>query len=504
MAKAKPAKSTKVKTYKNFIGGSWVNSASGKTFEDRNPANLDDIIGKFQDSNEADVKAAVKAARGAFPAWRAMPAPVRAEILYKAGEELIKQKEDIAHTMTREMGKVLKETRGDVQEAIDMTYFMAGEGRRMHGATMPSELANKFNMTIRQPIGVVGMITPWNFPIAIPSWKIMPALICGNTAVIKSAPDTPWSVWKLVEILHNAGLPKGVLNMISGGGPEAGQPLVEHREVDIVSFTGSTRTGRLISEMCAPTFKHCSLEMGGKNVIIVMDDADVELAVEGALWAAFGTSGQRCTAASRMVVHKKVIKDFTQSLMDKAKKLRVGDGLDSKTDMGPIINEPQMEKILKYIEIGHKEGASMLCGGKRLMGIKHKNGYFIAPTVFAGVTEDMTIFKEEIFGPVTDVIQCEDLEDGIRIANNTIYGLSASIYTRDVNSAFKAMRDVYTGLFYINAPTIGAEVHLPFGGTRNTGNGHREAGQQALDIFSEWKSVYVDFSGKIQKAQIDN
>lgn len=498
------AKSAKAKTYKNFIGGAWVSSVSGKTFENRNPANLDDLIGKFQDSNEADVKAAVKAARGAYPAWRAMPAPVRAEILYKAGAELIKQKEAIARTMTREMGKVIKETRGDVQEAIDMTYFMAGEGRRLLGATTPSELSNKFNMTIRQPIGVVGMITPWNFPIAIPSWKIMPALICGNTAVIKSAPDTPWSVWKLVEILHEAGLPKGVLNMISGGGPEAGQPLVEHREVDIVSFTGSTRTGRLISEMCAPTFKHCSLEMGGKNVIIVMDDADIDLAVEGSVWAAFGTSGQRCTAASRLVVHKKVIKKFTQALVDRANKLRVGDGLDSKIDMGPVINEPQMEKILNYIEIGKKEGATMLCGGKRLTGAKHKKGYFIAPTVFEGVTEKMTIFKEEIFGPVTDVIECKDIDDGIRIANNTTYGLSASIYTRDVNNAFKAMRDVCTGLFYVNAPTIGAEVHLPFGGTKNTGNGHREAGQQALDIFTEWKSIYVDFSGTIQKAQIDD
>ncbi|MFQ5607566.1 MAG: aldehyde dehydrogenase family protein [Candidatus Zixiibacteriota bacterium] len=498
MAKAK------AKTFKNFINGAWVNSVSGKTFENRNPANTSDIVGRFQDSIEADVTKAVKAAREAYPKWRLTPAPKRAEILYAAGEELIKQKESIAQEMTREMGKVLKETRGDVQEVIDMTYFMAGEGRRMFGATTPSELMNKFNMTIRQPIGVVGMITPWNFPIAIPSWKIMPALICGNTAIIKSAPDTPWSVWKLVEILHEAGLPKGVLNMISGGGPEAGQPLVEDRDVDIVSFTGSTRTGRLISEMCAPTFKHCSLEMGGKNVIIVMDDADLELAVEGAVWAAFGTTGQRCTAASRLVVHKSVIKKFTQMLVEKANKLRVGNGLDSKIDMGPVINEPQMKKILDYIKIGQKEGAGMLCGGKRLNGPKHKNGYFIAPTVFDNVTEKMTIFKEEIFGPVTAVTECKDLTDAIRIANNTTYGLSASMYTKNVNSAFTAMRDVYTGIFYVNAPTIGAEVHLPFGGTNNTGNGHREAGQQALDIFSEWKSIYVDYSGVIQKAQIDD
>ncbi len=494
----------KVKTYKNYINGEWVSSHSKKTFENRNPANTNEVIGKFQFSNEQDVNDAVAAAKAAYPGWRATPAPVRAEILFRAAEILVKQKEQIAQDMTREMGKVLKETRGDVQEAIDMTYFMAGEGRRLLGATTPSELKNKFNMTVRQPIGVVGMITPWNFPIAIPSWKIMPALICGNTAVIKSAPDTPLSVHALVKILHDAGIPKGVINHVSGEGIDAGQPLVEHKDVKIVSFTGSSRTGRLISEICAPTFKHCSLEMGGKNVIMVMDDADLDLAADGAVWAAFGTTGQRCTAASRMVVHKRVIKQFTQKLVDRAKKLRVGDGLDAKTEMGPIINETQMNKILGYIEIGQKEGGKLLCGGNRLTSAKYKNGYFIEPTVFGGVTEKMTIFKEEIFGPVTAITECKNLEDAIRIANNTTYGLSASIYTNNVNNAFTAIRDTYTGLFYVNAPTIGAEVHLPFGGTNDTGNGHREAGQQVLDIFSEWKSVYVDYSGKIQKAQIDD
>ncbi len=494
----------KVKTYKNYINGEWVSSHSKKTFVNCNPADTTDIIGRFQYSNEQDVNDAVAAAKAAYPAWRMMPAPVRAEILFRAGEMMIKQKEQIAQDMTREMGKVLKETRGDVQEAIDMTFFMAGEGRRMFGATTPSELANKFNMTVRQPIGVVGMITPWNFPIAIPSWKILPALICGNTAVIKSAPDTPLSVHALVKILHDAGVPKGVINHISGEGVEAGQPLVQHKDVKIVSFTGSSATGRLISEFCAPTFKHCSLEMGGKNVIMVMDDADLDLAADGAVWAAFGTTGQRCTAASRLVVHKKVMKKFTAKLLERAKSLRIGNGLDAKTEMGPVINESQMKKILGYIEIGKKEGGKLLCGGNQLKTGKYKNGYFIEPTIFGGVTEKMTIFKEEIFGPVTALIECKSLEDGIRIANNTSYGLSASIYTKSVNSAFTAIRDTYTGLFYVNAPTIGAEVHLPFGGTNDTGNGHREAGQQVLDIFSEWKSVYVDYSGVIQKAQIDD
>ncbi|MCH9032866.1 MAG: aldehyde dehydrogenase family protein, partial [candidate division Zixibacteria bacterium] len=396
------------------------------------------------------------------------------------------------------------ETRGDTQEAIDMAYFMAGEGRRLHGETTPSELPNKFNMTVRQPMGVCGLITPWNFPIAIPSWKILPALICGNTAVIKPAPDTPLSVYSFVKILNEAGLPPGVLNMVCGGGPEVGQPLASHPDVDLISFTGSTRTGRLISEICAPTFRHCSLEMGGKNVIVVMDDADLDLAVDGAVWAAFGTTGQRCTAASRLVVHRKVIDKFTAALVERANALKVGDGLNPRTDVGPVINESQMNRILNYIEIGEQEGATLECGGKQLTGAKHKNGYFIEPTVFSGVTQRMTIFKEEIFGPVTAVIPCKSLEDGIRIANNTEYGLSASIYTSSVNRAYKAMRDIYTGLFYVNAPTIGAEVHLPFGGTRNTGNGHREAGKQALDIFSEWKSIFVDYSGSLQKAQIDD
>lgn len=503
MAKAS-ASASKAKTFKNYINGKWVSSASGKTFENRNPANLDDVIGKFQESNEADVNKAVVAAKAAYTKWRLVPAPLRAEILFRAGEILIKEKEEIAQTMTREMGKVLKETRGDVQEAIDMTYFMAGEGRRLFGHTTPSELPNKFNMTIRQPMGVCGMITPWNFPIAIPSWKIMPALICGNTCVIKAAPDTPWSVWKLVEVLHRAGLPAGVLNFLTGGGPEVGQPLAEHKDVKLVSFTGSSRTGRLINEICAPSFKHCSLEMGGKNVIVVMDDADVDLAVDGAVWAAFGTSGQRCTAASRLVVHKKVIKQFTKKLVERASKLIVGDGSNAKTEMGPIINESQMKKILGYIEIGSKEGGKLECGGKQLKTGKHKKGYFIEPTVFSGVTEKMTIFEEEIFGPVTVITECKDLADGIRIANNTAYGLSAAIYTTDVNKAYTAMRDIYTGIFYINAPTIGAEVHMPFGGTNDTGNGHREAGHQVLDFFSEWKTVYVDYSGSMQKAQIED
>ncbi len=493
-----------VKTYKNYINGEWSAPQTKKYDENRNPANTDEVIGRFPLSGPADINNAVAAAKEAFPKWRLVPAPRRAEILFRAAESLVKEKESFSREMTREMGKVLKETRGDVQEAIDMSYYMAGEGRRLLGETTPSELPNKFNMTIRQPIGVCGLITPWNFPMAIPSWKIMPALIAGNTVVIKPAPDTPLATHNLMQVLHDAGLPAGVCNVVYGGGPEAGQPLAEHQDVKLVSFTGSTRTGKLISQLCAPNFKHCSLEMGGKNVIMVMDDANLDLAVDGAVWAAFGTSGQRCTAAWRLVVHKKVLGEFTKRLVDRAKSLVVGDGLDPKTHMGPVINESQMKRILGYIEIGKKEGAKLECGGNRMEGAKHKKGYFIEPTVFSSVSEKMTIFKEEIFGPVTAITACSSVENAIDIANNTTYGLSASIYTRDINNAYRAMRDVNTGIFYVNAPTIGAEVHVPFGGTRETGNGHRDAGRQSLDVYTEWKTIYVDYSGSLQKAQIDD
>jgi aldehyde dehydrogenase (NAD+) len=494
---------TDSKVYKNFINGEWVESGSGQTFENRNPADTDELVGVFQKSTVEDVNKAVEAAAEAYKKWRLVPAPKRGEILFRIGARLAREKENLSRDMTREMGKIIHETRGDVQEAIDMTFYMAGEGRRLFGQTTPSELPDKFNMTVRQPLGVCAFITPWNFPMAIPSWKIMPALICGNTVVIKPATDTPLSVAHLVQICHEEGLPPGVLNMVTGSGSVVGEALMKHPEVKVVSFTGSTEIGRRVSEACAPNFKHVCLEMGGKNVQIVMDDADLELAVDGALWGAFGTTGQRCTATSRLVCHKDVVDKFTDMLVKRAEKLKIGNGLDESVDMGPCINQGQLETILNYIEIGKKEGAKLLTGGGRLTGGDYDKGFFVQPTIFTEVTRDMRIWKEEIFGPVLSVTTFDTFEQAIELANDTNYGLSASIYTRDVNKAYTAMREVYTGIFYVNAPTIGAETHLPFGGTKETGNGHREAATAALDVFSEWKSIYVDFSGRLQRAQID-
>ena len=501
---AKPAAKVRPE-YRNYIGGEWVAPKSGSYIENRNPADTRELIGRFPASNAEDVEQAVDVAAEAFQKWRKVPAPRRAEILFKAGELLIQRKEAFARDMTGEMGKVLKETRGDVQEAIDMTYFIAGEGRRLHGYTTKAELPNKYAMCSREPIGVCGLITPWNFPMAIPSWKILPALVCGNTVVIKPAEDTPLSTYNFVSTLAEAGVPPGVLNIVAGRGVEVGKALLSHEKVRLISFTGSTEVGRIVGQACAATDKICSLEMGGKNVIMILDDADLELALEGVLWGAFGTTGQRCTATSRVVVHRKLAKKFTNMLVDRTKQLRLGSGLNEKTDVGPVINRDASEKILEYIEIGRREDkAKLMCGGRRAEKGDLKHGYFIEPTVFADVDPQMRIAQEEIFGPVVSVLECRDLDHAIDIANGVKFGLSASIYTRDTNRAFHAMEDVQTGIFYVNASTIGAEVHLPFGGTKSTGNGHREGGTQVLDIFSEWKSVYVDYSGKLQRAQIDN
>ncbi len=489
--------------YKNYINGEWVASKTGQTFENRNPANTDEIVGVFQKSDKNDVETAVQAAQDAYKKWRLVPAPKRAEILYRVAQLLVERKEKFANDMTREMGKVLNETRGDVQEAIDISYFTAGEGRRLHGQTTPSELRNKFQMSIRQPLGVCAMITPWNFPMAIPSWKMIPALVCGNTVVIKPATDTPLSVVNFIKTMEEAGMPKGVVNMVTGTGSGVGDPLMHHPAIKVVSFTGSSEIGQVVSKACAPDFKHCSLEMGGKNAMMVMPSAKLELAVDGALWGAFGTTGQRCTATSRIIVHKDVYKPFLDKFVERVKKLRVGNGLDPNVDMGPAVNQSQLENDLRYIEIGKKDGGKLLYGGERLTGGAYDKGFFLMPTVFADITQKMTIWREEIFGPVVSVAMCDSLENAIEMANDSLYGLSASIYTQDINEAFVAMRDVYTGIFYVNSPTIGAEVHLPFGGTKATGNGHREAGHQALDVFSEWKSIYVDFSGTLQRAQID-
>src|SRR5229473_3155668 len=472
---------TRTKIFKNFIDGEWVESSTGETFENRNPADTREVVGIFQKSGKEDVDAAIAAARRAFAKWRLVPAPRRAEVVYKAAEMLIERKEEYSRDMTREMGKILKETRGDVQEAIDTAYYMAGEGRRLFGPTTPSELPNKFAMAVRQPLGVCAMITPWNFPMAIPSWKLLPALVCGDTCVIKPAQDTPLSTFNLVRTLADAGVPKGVINIVTGFGSQAGAPLLDHPEVRAISFTGSSAVGRTIGATAAKSFKHCSLELGGKNPMIVLDDANLDLALEGALWGAFGTTGQRCTATSRIIVHKGVYREFVDRLVERARKLRVGNGLDETTDMGPAINERQLQGDLDYVEIGKSEGARLRCGGNRLHHGDHQHGFFMEPTVFADVDLKMRIAQEEIFGPVVSVIPCEDMEDAIAIANNIEYGLSSAIYTRDVNKAFTAMRDLYAGITYINAPTIGAEVHLPFGGVKATGNGHREGGIGAID-----------------------
>lgn len=492
------------KLYKNFIDGEWVESSSRQAFDNLNPADRGELVGQFQRSNAQDVEQAVEAAGNAYRHWRLMPAPKRGEILYRAARILLERKEDFAEQMTREMGKVVEETRGDVQEAIDMIFYMAGEGRRQFGQTTPSELENKFCMTVRSPVGVAGLITPWNFPMAIPAWKTMPALICGNTVVLKPAEDTPLSAYNLVEVLEDAGVPRGVVNLVTGMGPEAGAPLVSHPGVELVSFTGSTEVGREVGRVCADSLKHACLEMGGKNIILVMEDADLDLAVEGAVWGAFGTTGQRCTAASRIAVQKSVYQEFAEKLVGRARGLKAGNGLDPGVQMGPLINETQLATVAKYVEIGKNEGAKLLTGGERLKGGGFDRGAFYAPTVFGDCDPKMRVAQEEIFGPVVALIPADGLDHAVEIANGVPYGLSSSIYTRDVSQAFRAMRDINTGIFYVNASTIGAETHLPFGGTKQTGNGHREAAVAALDFYSEWKSIYVDYSGKLQRAQIDN
>jgi alpha-ketoglutaric semialdehyde dehydrogenase len=490
--------------FKNYIDGKWQAARSAKTFENRNPANHDDLIGLFPASDAADVDQAVAAAKKAFPSWRFVPAPKRGELIYRAGELLRKYKEDIARGMTREMGKILKETRGDVQEGIDTAFYVGGEGRRLFGETTPAELPDKFAMSVRAPIGVCALITPWNFPMAIPTWKMFPALLCGNTVVFKPAEDTPHTAVRFVEILQEAGVPPGVVNLVHGRGEEVGAALVRHRDVQLVSFTGSAAVGREIASVCGQQLKRVSLELGGKNAQIIMEDADLELALEGALWGAFGTTGQRCTATSRLIVHHEVAKPVTDMLVERAKKLRIGYGLDENIEMGPLINQAAREKVLKYIDIGKQEGARLLTGGSTHESGSCANGYFFQPTIFDQVKPNMRIAQEEIFGPVLSIIEIKSFEEAIDVLNSTAYGLSSSIYTQDVARAFRAMRDIEAGITYINGPTIGAEVHLPFGGVKDTGNGHREAGTTVYDIFSEWKSIYVDYSGKLQKAQIDN
>ncbi len=490
-------------TFHNLIGGQWLPAASGKTMLNLNPADQSDVIGAFPSSHSEDVAAAVAAAKQAFTTWRLVPAPKRAEILLRARDILVQNKEKYAKDMTREMGKVLAETRGDVQEAIDEAFYVAGEGRRLFGVTTPSELPDKFAMSVRMPVGVVGLITPWNFPMAIPSWKLFPALVAGNTCVIKPATDTPLSTYNLVQALVDAGLPPGVVNIVCGTGSAAGAALVDHPDVRAISFTGSSAVGSLIAQHAAVTFKQVSLEMGGKNAQIVLDDANLDLALDGALWGAFGTTGQRCTATSRILLQKGIAAGFTEKFVARAKKLKIGNGLDETVEVGPQVNANQIETSARYVEIALGEGAKLLCGGHALTSGPYAHGNFFEPTVLAGVTPQMRIAREEVFGPVVALMEFTTFEEAVSIANSIDYGLSTALYTRNVNRAFTAMRDLEAGITYINAPTIGAEVHLPFGGVKHTGNGHRE-GLGALDFFTTWKAVYVDYSDKLQRAQIDN
>ena len=489
-------------TYRNLIGGEWLDARSGATFTSVSPADHDQVIGTFPSSGPAEVDAAVQAALRAFPGWSLMPAPKRGEILFRVARLLAEHKEELSRLMTREMGKVLPEARGDVPEAIDVAYYMAGEGRRLFGQTVPSEMPDKFAMAIRRPIGVVGIITPWNFPVAIPGWKLFPALICGNTAVIKPASDTPACLVRFVELLMQGGIPDGVVNVVTGSGAEVGNAIVDQPEVRVISFTGHTETGVEISTRAAKTLKRVSLELGGKNPIVIWDDADLELALDSVIWSAFGTSGQRCTAASRLIVHRSIHDAFVSKLRDRVGRLVLGDGLLDTTDVGPVINDGAVDKIAAYAAIGRGE-AELVIGGEPARDGDLAKGSFFQPTIFANARWDARIAQEEIFGPVATVVPVDSWDEAVRVVNSVKYGLSSSLFTRDVNLAFRSIRDFDTGLGYVNHGTIGAEAHLPFGGTKATGNGHREVGQAALDFFSEWKSVYIDYSGRLQRAQID-
>jgi len=488
--------------YLNYIGGTWVPSASGATFANINPARPSDVIGEFQRSNAADVDRAVTAAAKAFSDWRRMPAPRRGEVIARATRLLEERKPELAAGITREMGKVMVDSGYDVQGAITSGNYMAGEGRRMFGDTVPSELPNRIAFTRREPVGVVGIVTPWNLPMLMPAWKLFPALICGNTAVVKPAEDTPMTAVSLFEILEEAGLPPGVANLVTGFGSEAGQPLVEHPDVDMISFTGSRKVGKAIGRSAGEALKHVSLEMGGKNALIVLEDADLDEAITGALWGGFSTTGQRCTASSRLVVDQLVADEVVEGLVARIGNLTVGDGQEPDTDVGPLINQTQLQRVHGYTEIGREEGATLVVGGERL-GDQLGGGFFYSPTLFDHATPDMRIAQEEIFGPTITVLRVNGDEEAIQVANGTRYGLSAAIYTRDTARALRAVTELEAGIVYLNAPTIGSEIHLPFGGIKDTGNGHRESGRAAIDQFSETKTVFLDYSGQLQRAHID-
>jgi aldehyde dehydrogenase (NAD+) len=490
--------------FQNFIAGAWCDASDRGTFENRNPADATDVVGTFPLSTKADVDRAVVSAVKGFDAWKRTPAPARGDVLRAVGDIMSRRKEEIADLMTREMGKPLAETRGDVQEGIDTAYYAASEGRRLFGHTVPSELRNKWAMSWRRPIGVCGLITPFNFPMAIPTWKMFPALTCGNSVILKPAEDVPHTATVLVEILLEAGLPPDVIQLLHGVGETVGRAIVEHPDIPLISFTGSTETGRIVGETCGRMHKRLSLEMGGKNAMLVMNDANLDLALDGVLWGAFGTTGQRCTATSRLVLQSKVHDEFLGRLTERVRKLALGDGRAKGTDVGPLINAAAREKVERYVEIGLKEGAKVEEGGKRKEEGDLKKGFYYAPTILSGVKAGMRVEQEEIFGPVLSVIRVSSVDEAFAVNNGVKYGLSSSVYTQDVNVAFRALNELDNGITYINAPTIGAEAHLSFGGVKQTGNGHREGGWEVYEFYSETKVGYVDYSGHLQRAQIDN
>ena len=489
-----------VHEYGLFIDGTWETPAGAKRFQTTNPA-TGVAVGSFVAGSAADAERAIAAAAKAFPAWKETPAPKRGELLLRVAQRMVERKADLGRIVTTEMGKVISEGLGDVQESIDFIQYMAGEGRRLAGETIPSELRSKFCLTVRQPKGVVALITPWNFPTAIPNWKIAAALITGNTIVLKPASATSRCAAEVVRVYEDAGIPPGVLNLVTGSGTVVGNALVSDPRVRAVSFTGGVETGREVYVRGAQGLKMVHLELGGKNPQIVMDDADLPLALEGILFGAFGTSGQRCTATSRLILHEKIYDRFLAMLDERLDAFVVGDPLDPKVGMGPVASADQERKILEYIAVGKQE-AKLRRGGTKLTGGAYDRGHFIAPTVFE-TRHGSRISKEEIFGPVLSVLKVADYAEAVHVANDVDYGLSSSIYTKDVGRAFRAIQDLEAGITYINAPTIGAEVQLPFGGIKNTGNGGREAGSVAIEEFTEIKSVFVDFSQRLQKAQID-
>jgi acyl-CoA reductase-like NAD-dependent aldehyde dehydrogenase len=491
------------KKFQNFIAGKWVDAAGGETFENRNPADVSEVIGTFPLSTLADVDRAVASARRGFETWKRTPAPLRGDVLRRLGDLMTARKEEIAELMTAEMGKPLNETRGDVQEGIDTAYYAATVGRQLFGHTVPSELRNKWAMSFRRPIGVCGIITPFNFPMAIPTWKMFPALVCGNSCVFKPAEDVPHTATVLVELMLEAGLPPEVIQLVHGMGETVGAAIVQHPDVPVISFTGSTETGRIVGEICGRMHKRLSLEMGGKNAMIVLDDANLELALDGLVWGAFGTTGQRCTATSRLIIQSGVHDEFLGELLVRTRALKLGDGRKKGTDVGPMINDAAIRKVERYVDIGVADGADLLCGGRKADGKGLDKGFFHEPTIFARVEAGMRIEQEEIFGPVLSVVRVASVDEAFQVNNGVKYGLSSSVYTQDVNVAFRALNELDNGITYVNAPTIGAEAHLPFGGVKQTGNGHREGGWEVYEFYSETKVGYIDFSGSLQRAQID-